>query len=85
MHTPAIALPLQGGDVDAELCHNTRHGCCQATRLAGVQKEGDFHFFKFPILCQPFSDMSSILRVWTEGTAAARCAIDNVGNHNSGG
>ena len=32
-------------------------------------------------MCQPFPEMSSILRVWTEGTAG----IDNVGNHNSAG
>ena len=59
-----------------------------AVRLRALQesrKKDIFTFFKFPILCQPFPDMSSILRVWTEGTAAARCAIDNVGNHNSGG
>ena len=36
-------------------------------------------------MCQPFPKMSSILRVWTEETAAARCAIDNAGNHNSAG
>ena len=34
-------LPLQGEDFDAELCHNTRHGYCQATRLAGVRKKDE--------------------------------------------
>ena len=44
MHTPAIAMSLHGeggGHFDAELCHNTRHGYCQATRLAGVQKKDE--------------------------------------------
>ena len=54
-HVCNCTLPLQGGDVDAELCHNTRHGCCQATRLAGVQKEGDFPFFLIPHLVSTLS------------------------------
>ena len=36
-------------------------------------------------MCQPLPEMSSILRVWRDGTAAGSCGIDNVGNHNSAG
>ena len=44
-NVPALAGGKRRGHFYAELCHNKRHGYCQATRLAGVQKKRwEFHF-----------------------------------------
>ena len=87
-HMPAIAMSLQegGGKLYAELCHNTRHGYCQATRLAVVQKKRKFHFFLIsPNLVSTLSrnviDFEGVERL----DSCGEFGIDNVGNHNSAG